>query len=232
MRRAVVLSPLLAPLLLGSVAVLVGVVGGAGSALVRQGAPAAAAPVTPATTPSTGRLPDAPSTANPSSMPIAARPAGATRHKRKTPAHLLLQRQVVASLAELRSRVARCDDRDTPRASDASRANGDAAPVETVLVLEIELLDGQIQIVDAPVQTAGSASSAFLTCARSALRGQILPARGVKAGERIRLLLGLGIRGGVGSGSGSSRSPPEEAPAVIDPTGIEDSSEIDPDSPR
>lgn len=67
---------------------------------------------------------------------------------------------------------------------------------ETVLTLDVVILDAQMQVVDADVLTPGSASGAFIACAQSTLRGQVLPAPAAKPGARIRMPLRLGFRTG------------------------------------
>jgi hypothetical protein len=56
-----------------------------------------------------------------------------------------------------------------------------------VLLLELETLDDQVRIVDAPVQSAGGASDGLLACAQQVLRGQTLAAPGIHGGTRHRV---------------------------------------------
>jgi hypothetical protein len=103
-----------------------------------------------------------------------------------------VRRQLVARLSELRSRIAGCGAQE-PGGTSVQRGK---RAQETVLTLEVAVLDGQMQVVDADVQTRGSASGAFVACAQSSLRGQVLPAPAAKAGGRIRMPLRLGFRTG------------------------------------
>ena len=57
----------------------------------------------------------------------------------------------------------------------------------TVLMLELETLQGAVRIVDAPVETRGNASDGLITCAQHVLRGQVVPAPEARAGSRHRL---------------------------------------------
>lgn len=80
-------------------------------------------------------------------------------------------------------RVAEADNytetRDASQVSDAGAA---------VLMLEVEALGGALRIVDAPVETQGSASPGAVACVQGLLRGQVVQAPGAKAGERYRIL--------------------------------------------
>ena len=58
----------------------------------------------------------------------------------------------------------------------------------TILMLQVETLAGALRIVDAPVQTQGSASPGAVACVQGLLRGQVVPAPGAKPGERHRIL--------------------------------------------
>ena len=57
----------------------------------------------------------------------------------------------------------------------------------TMLVLQIQTLDGEAQIVDAPVEARGGASDGLLACAQAALRGHKLSVPGAKPGQRFRM---------------------------------------------
>jgi hypothetical protein len=103
-----------------------------------------------------------------------------------------LRRQLVASLDDLRSRVGACSSHE---GAGRSIQHGQRAQ-ETVLTLEVEVLHGRMQVVDAAVQTQGSASGAFVSCAQRSLRGQIVRAPAAKAGGRMRMPLRLGFRTG------------------------------------
>jgi hypothetical protein len=58
----------------------------------------------------------------------------------------------------------------------------------TVLMLEVETLNGRVRIHDAPVETRGGASDGLIACAQRVLRGQVFEAPGVPGGERHRVL--------------------------------------------
>ena len=64
------------------------------------------------------------------------------------------------------------------------------------LVLELAMRDGSVEIVDVPRakrgRRSGSASEAFLTCARSVLRGRVVPVEAARPGGRRFFSLRLG----------------------------------------
>lgn len=57
----------------------------------------------------------------------------------------------------------------------------------TIFMLQLETLDGQVRIVDAPVESRGGASDGLLSCAQSVLRGQTFASPGAKPGSRMRV---------------------------------------------
>ncbi len=61
----------------------------------------------------------------------------------------------------------------------------------TVLMLEVETLQGQVRIVDAPVETRGGASDGLLACAQRVLRGHVVQVPEAKPGSRHRMLFTL-----------------------------------------
>jgi hypothetical protein len=61
----------------------------------------------------------------------------------------------------------------------------------TILVLAIEASAGQARIVDALVETRGSASNGTIACAQSALRGKTFPAPGIGAQTRYKMPFSL-----------------------------------------
>ncbi|MBI5069156.1 MAG: hypothetical protein HZB56_13045 [Deltaproteobacteria bacterium] len=58
----------------------------------------------------------------------------------------------------------------------------------TILVLQVESHTDELQIVDAPVEAQGTASYGVVACAQRVLRGHRVPAPGVQAGQRYRIL--------------------------------------------
>ena len=59
-------------------------------------------------------------------------------------------------------------------------------------MLDVETFDSEVKIVDATVATRGAATDAFLACAQSILREQILFAPAAGPGDRLRIPLDLG----------------------------------------
>ncbi len=88
--------------------------------------------------------------------------------------------------APVQARLARCADH-------VGGFGGGAAPgpiprgKPASLMLEMETLQGEVRIVDAQVQEWGEASEQLVSCARSVLRGQVIPASTVLRGERMRM---------------------------------------------
>jgi hypothetical protein len=97
-------------------------------------------------------------------------------------------------LLELQPLLTACFDEDTQArfGSEAYTTVRDAVPMDdrgaTVLVLQIETGPGEARIVDAPVETRGTASDGLIACAQRVLRGQRFEAPQARAGGRIRLL--------------------------------------------
>jgi hypothetical protein len=83
------------------------------------------------------------------------------------------RREVIAGLADLQARVARC----APAAG--------LSP--TSFMLSVESVEGGVRIVEAQPEPRGSASEAEVTCARAALRGHVIPAPSAEPGRRWQL---------------------------------------------
>jgi hypothetical protein len=71
----------------------------------------------------------------------------------------------------------------------------DYAPLDehgtTVLMLQVETLQAQVRIVDAPVETRGPASDGLIACAQQVLRGKMVPAPQARPGARHRVRFAL-----------------------------------------
>ena len=99
---------------------------------------------------------------------------------------------VQAELNELHDAIAACFDEE----SQARHGQGTVAAVKDALppdetgvialVLQLETRNGEVVVVDAPVETRGDASDGTLACAQGLLRGRVLPVPGAKYGERHR----------------------------------------------
>jgi hypothetical protein len=59
---------------------------------------------------------------------------------------------------------------------------------ETILVLELEAGPGTVRIVDAPLESHGSADDMTIACAQRLLRGRTIPSQAARPGGRYRLL--------------------------------------------
>ena len=107
--------------------------------------------------------------------------------------------------ASVQSRLARCTDHVGGfggGAASGSIPRGKPAS----LMLEMEALEGAVRIVDAQVQEWGEASEQIVSCARSVLRGQVIPASNVQRGERMRMPFPLNPRSETVASSSSRRS--------------------------
>ena len=99
---------------------------------------------------------------------------------------------VQAELNELHDALTACFDEETAARQGAAQVRSvkDAAPPDETgaisLVLQLETRNGEVVVVDAPVETRGDASDGTLACAQAVLRGKVLAAPGAKAGERLR----------------------------------------------
>lgn len=100
-------------------------------------------------------------------------------------------------LNEIQPHVAECF-----AAATAARHSGqavssvqDEAPLDdagtTILMLQVETLEGQVRIVDAPVETRGRAGDAVIACVQQALRGQTFAVPDARPGSRHRILYTL-----------------------------------------
>jgi len=68
-------------------------------------------------------------------------------------------------------------------ASGASGSEGDAP----VLMLHLEMAQGEIRIVDAPVEVRGGASDGLIACAQKVLRGRTVKVAGARPGQKARV---------------------------------------------
>jgi len=70
----------------------------------------------------------------------------------------------------------------------ASSQEGSGPPT---LMLLLEMKEGDVQIVDAPVETRGGASDGLIACAQGILRGRVVRVPGAKQVGRARLMFTL-----------------------------------------
>lgn len=92
--------------------------------------------------------------------------------------------------APVQSRLARCAD-EVGGYGDGPVPRGQPA----ILKLELQGLDGEVEILDAEVLEWGGASAARVSCARRALRGQVIVASSARRGERTWMPYPLNPRG-------------------------------------
>lgn len=97
-------------------------------------------------------------------------------------------------LNELEPKLSACFDEDTQArygqqeyttVRDYARSSDDGTT--TVLLLEVETIQGALRIVDAPVEARGGASDGLIACAQRVLRGHVVPVPGTRAGTRHRI---------------------------------------------
>jgi hypothetical protein len=121
-----------------------------------------------------------------------------------------------AAIGALQSRLEQCPDQPIHRGQESARqqkliefvtrqltggGGSEAVPPEiasandrelpTIMMVEVETFDSQVKIVDAALAMAGSASDAFVTCAREVLRGQILFTPAIPPGEHLQIPVDL-----------------------------------------
>jgi hypothetical protein len=105
-----------------------------------------------------------------------------------------LGREIMGGLDDFQGRIARCVDVDVQARHGTLPVSGldgadELAPPS--LMLELETLDGEVRIVDAPVEARGRADDGLFACAQKVLRGQTITAASAHRGQRIRLLYPL-----------------------------------------
>jgi hypothetical protein len=105
-----------------------------------------------------------------------------------------LGRELVSGLEDFQSRLVRCTDPDVQARHGGQPVAGlDGADQQgpPSLLLLLETLDGEIRIVDAPVESRGGADEVFFACAQKVLRGQTITAPSARRGDRIRFMFPL-----------------------------------------
>ena len=96
--------------------------------------------------------------------------------------------------ASVQSRLAGCTKVEGFGGTSASGPVPRAASAS--LVLELEARGGELRVVDAKVREWGGASESMVSCARTVLRGQVIPAPKTRlsAGERMQMHFRLNPR--------------------------------------
>jgi hypothetical protein len=140
-------------------------------------------------------------------------------------ARAALTNELGAAMSGLRPQLERCPDQHLQRAGEVTAAqakmielvqrqlagggNGEmvqpqlaggedqegATELPTIMTLEVETYDSQVKIVDAALAMPGSASDAFVACARQVLRGQIIAVPAAPTGQHLRVPVDLGGAG-------------------------------------
>ncbi|HEU4382874.1 MAG TPA: hypothetical protein VFR85_05145 [Anaeromyxobacteraceae bacterium] len=97
--------------------------------------------------------------------------------------------------APVQSRLARCTRVGGFGGTSAAGAVPRAAPAS--LLLEVEARGEELRIVDAKVRDWGGASETMVSCARTVLQSQVIPAPRARpsAGERMQMHFRLNQRG-------------------------------------
>jgi hypothetical protein len=141
-----------------------------------------------------------------------------------------LTNELGAGIGGLKSQLERCPDQHIHRGGEASATQqkmiefvkrqiasgggreipppeigggedkGGATELPTIMMLEVETYDSQVKIVDAALAMPGSASDAFVACARQVLRGQIIAVPAAPTGEHLQIPVDL-------SGAGTGGQP-------------------------
>jgi hypothetical protein len=100
------------------------------------------------------------------------------------------RRQFVAAVDGLGARLANCPDRDIQRGFGKSPLEGELTDQLTMLVLEVAMHGGTMEVVDVSQQSNGSLSAAFVTCAQKMLRGEVVPAPSGRDRKQYAIFLG------------------------------------------
>jgi len=143
----------------------------------------------PAAAPASAPTPVAPKLASPSTGPSQI-PHPTTRKTSRLMRRIFTS-QLNSGLSGLRAHLEKCPGRP---AHGAFGGNGTYVPgVEevTLLMLEVEMLDGRVKIVDAPLAIPGSTSDAFAACVQQALRGRVIAVPAAAAGDRAQIAFPL-----------------------------------------
>ncbi len=97
-------------------------------------------------------------------------------------------------LNELKDEIDVCFDEDVQARHGPLRVTRtqDGSPIEedgqnTILMLQLEAQQGSVEIVDAPIETQGSAGEGLVACVQRILRGRSVEVQGVKDGQRYRV---------------------------------------------
>jgi hypothetical protein len=96
----------------------------------------------------------------------------------------------------VQSRLARCVDGGGGFGGAPSELEGPPPADPASLVIELETLGAEVRILDARVREWGGASEAMVACARTVLRGQVVPTPALRRppGERLRMPFPLNPR--------------------------------------
>jgi len=165
---------------------------GVSSSVGDVAAPASPVPVAPADAPSSREaFASDPSMSNSGIVPAPAEP-GPPNHRPKVQRHVsksvgkAMRRQFTAAMSGLSARLSNCPDRN----AQADFQDFDPSKL-TILMLDIEPLEGGMEIVDVSLGPNGSGTAALLACARRELRGQVIPSPSATQGERMQMPLWL-----------------------------------------
>jgi hypothetical protein len=60
-------------------------------------------------------------------------------------------------------------------------------PAATVLMLQLETTNGEVHVLDAPIETRGGASDGVVQCLQATLKGAAIPLAGTRDGQRMKL---------------------------------------------
>jgi hypothetical protein len=123
---------------------------------------------------------------SPSSGPLTAPPPRMSKSIRK-----FAGRQFAAAVDGLAARLANCPDRYVHRGFGTSPVDqgGDQF---TMLVLDVAMHDGKMEIIDVSPESNGSVSAALVACAQKTLRAQVVPAPAAREASRTQYAIFLG----------------------------------------
>ena len=102
------------------------------------------------------------------------------------------RRQFVAAVDGLAARLASCPDRHIQRGFGTSPLDDQVTEQFTMLVLDVSMHDGTMEVLDVSQQSNGSVSADFVACARKMLRGEVIPAPSARDANRTQYAIFLG----------------------------------------
>jgi hypothetical protein len=140
-------------------------------------------------------VPSDPPAAVPVENPPASSPSGPSRpphHRTSKSMGKFARKQFVAAVDSLAARLVSCPDRYLQRGFGTSPLEDQANEQFTMLVLDVSMHEGMMEVLGVSQQSNGSLSGAFVDCAQKMLRGEVIPAASMRDAQRTQYAIFLG----------------------------------------